>query len=259
MVKIVTFIAAGAVLLGAVTAAASPTLRWSPASTKLEVGEQTTISVTLDDTVEVRTFDIIVQYDPQIVTSLDGEPGDLFDGFLTFHDFVQEEPGTWRGYSVILGAGDWAVGPGELFRWTVAGAEEGASPLQTVELVLLPPGGGDYPHVVMLAGVVRVGNVASALPDQPLLPALDLYPNPFNPRTRLELTLPSGAAGRLEVLDLRGRLVATPWRGVAGEAPVLVEWDGTDPSGRALPSGVYRFRLLDATGHAAWRTGVLVR
>jgi hypothetical protein len=256
--RIAGIVLALSVLVGSV-ATANPTLSWSPSNAQLDVGEQITLSVMLNDAVNVRTLDLTVEYDPQIVTSLAGEPGGLFAGFFTFHDFVQDEPGTWRGYCVVLGAGDWAVGPGELFRWTVVGAAEGVCPLQTVELVLLPPGGGDYPGVVMLTGVIRVGEVSAAPPLQPVLPSLALYPNPFNPRTRVELTLPGGGAGRLEILDLRGRLVAAPWHGVAGGDPVQVEWDGTDLAGHALPSGVYRFRLLGDGGQAAWCSGVLIR
>jgi hypothetical protein len=226
----------------------------------ISVDDQLTLSVMLSEAVDVRTIELRIGYDPDVITSLSGEPGALFDGFSLFEDFTNTSPGFWYGYCVILGAGDWSTGPGELFRWTVAAADTGASFLDTVTLTLLPPGGGDYPDAALPTDRVRVDTPVAVPVAAPELPQLSLYPNPFNPRTRLELLLPGGGPGRLEVVDLRGRVVSTPWRGdLPADRPVLVDWTGRDQGGRPLPSGVYTFRLLGAGGRAAWQRGVLVR
>jgi len=259
MVHRIAPVVAGLWLLGAALAVADPSLYWSPGQPRIDVAEQITLSVMLEDAVDVRTLDLTVQFDPAIITSVSGEPGALFDGFTTFPGFVEEAPGTWHGYCVILGAGDWTTGPGELFRWTVEGTAEGASALLAIALTLLPPGGGDYPDADLPVGVIYVGDAVGAPAASPVAPRLDLYPNPFNPRTRVAIDLPAGASGRLEIVDLRGRVVAAPWHGTAGEGPVLVDWDGTDRAGRPLPSGVYGFRLIGAAGPTAWRSGVLIR
>ncbi len=65
-------------------------------------------------------------------------------------------------------------------------------------------------------------------------------PNPFNPSTVIGYEVPAGGARvRLEVFDIRGRLVRTlvDERQAAGPRQVL--WDGADGSGRRVPSGVY--------------------
>ena len=64
------------------------------------------------------------------------------------------------------------------------------------------------------------------------------YPNPFNPATQITFTLARAGAVRLQVFDVRGRLIST-----------LV--DGTRPAGHhnvafnagQLPSGVYVYRI----------------
>jgi len=76
-------------------------------------------------------------------------------------------------------------------------------------------------------------------------------PNPFNPRTVISFDLPerggSVQGGRttvsLLIFDVRGRLVRTLLREGLEGGSYRVSWDGRDDSGRALPSGVYLYRL----------------
>jgi hypothetical protein len=246
-------------LLAASGAVAEPILRWSPSDATLEVGDQQTFAVILDDALDVRTMELYVQFDPAVVATVDGGPGALFDGFNLFDGFEEETADTWHGYVVILGAGDWTVGPGELFTWTVDAVAEGISPVVTVEITLLPPGDGDYVDVELTADQITVVDLTASGDVLPDAPRLGLFPNPFNPRTRVEMMLPGGGSGQLQVLDVRGRLVASPWSGSLGSAPLGVDWDGRDRHGEPLPSGVYTFRLLGDGGRVASARGVLVR
>jgi flagellar hook assembly protein FlgD len=72
---------------------------------------------------------------------------------------------------------------------------------------------------------------------------MEVSPNPFNPTTTIGFTVPAAAPVRLQVFDLRGRLVATlvDEELRAGQHEVI--WTGSDASGREVPSGVYLSRL----------------
>jgi len=74
------------------------------------------------------------------------------------------------------------------------------------------------------------------------------YPNPFNPQTAIPYDLGTGpetAAVRLEIVDLRGRLVKTLVRErQAGGQHYEVIWNGTDEAGNTVPSGSYLARLV---------------
>lgn len=227
---------------------ANPVLRWDRPLDKLLVGNQATLSVMLDDTLRVRTIELRVAFDPDVITSVDGGPGALFAGFDLYPGFELTQDDRWYGYCVVLGADDWAQGPGELFRWTVRAVSEGSSPVATVEVRLRPPGGGDYPDVALPGTAIDVGDLTTA----PLLPAvadrLALYPNPFNPRTTVTLTATSGGSGAIDVVDLRGRLLTTLWRGAWSPGRVQAMWDGRDRSGHTVASGAYVFRLRDERG-----------
>ena|GEM_PF-506739 len=63
-------------------------------------------------------------------------------------------------------------------------------------------------------------------------------PNPFNPMTTIEFSLPKAASVSLRIFDARGRLVATPVSGDRTAGLHSVSWDG-----RGKPSGVYYYQL----------------
>ena len=73
------------------------------------------------------------------------------------------------------------------------------------------------------------------------------FPNPFNPRTSIPFELAEGSGDvtvRLEILDLRGRLVRTVLAGTrAPGRRYVADWDGNNDAGRKMSSGVYLTRL----------------
>lgn len=76
--------------------------------------------------------------------------------------------------------------------------------------------------------------------------ALRLFPNrpdPFNPSTTLRVEAPVGTAVRLEIFDVRGRLVRALFTGAIHESNRDFIWDGKDNHAAPLPSGVYMARL----------------
>jgi hypothetical protein len=87
---------------------------------------------------------------------------------------------------------------------------------------------------------------------------LAIRPNPFNPRTELVLELGRTSVVRLEVYDLRGRLICRLVDGAFNAGTHTVTWDGTDTHGRPVPSGRY-FARLEAGGEVVTRSMTLVR
>jgi hypothetical protein len=74
------------------------------------------------------------------------------------------------------------------------------------------------------------------------------YPNPFNPLTRIDLTLAQRMPVVLEIYDVSGASIARLDLGVKDAGTYLIEWDGTDRSGRSVASGVYLYRIKDMPG-----------
>ncbi len=83
------------------------------------------------------------------------------------------------------------------------------------------------------------------------------HPNPFNPATSIVVVSDHGGAGLLEVYDLAGR---RHWRErfAAPAGRHALTWHGHDATGRALPTGVYLYRVTLPDGTGSGRM-VLVR
>jgi len=83
------------------------------------------------------------------------------------------------------------------------------------------------------------------------------YPNPFNPETIIRYTLSRPGWVELQVFSLTGQVMKTLVNGIVASGSQRAEWDGTDDSGRPVPSGVYIYRLKFAGGVEAKRMTLL--
>lgn len=71
-------------------------------------------------------------------------------------------------------------------------------------------------------------------------------PNPFNPSTTINFSLPVAGRATLAVFDVAGRRVSTLVDGVVAAGASSCVWEGRDDGGRDVPSGVYQVRLTAA-------------
>ena len=86
----------------------------------------------------------------------------------------------------------------------------------------------------------------------------DNVPNPFNPRTRLELELQRDTRVDVAVYDLAGRRIRTLAQGELDAGRHDLIWRGVDETGNAVGSGVYLVRAL-GDGASIVRRVALVR
>ena len=79
-------------------------------------------------------------------------------------------------------------------------------------------------------------------------------PNPFSTSTRVEFRLARAAVARVVIVDTLGRRVGEVSRSL-GAGTASLEWNGRDAAGRAMPAGVYFYRL---TADRATKAGQLL-
>ena len=86
------------------------------------------------------------------------------------------------------------------------------------------------------SGAALLTEGTPALPDRVTLS--QNHPNPFNPMTTIEFSLPRETHTLLRVFDVRGQVVATLADQMYGPGVHSVSWDARDAA-----SGVYFYRL----------------
>jgi hypothetical protein len=77
----------------------------------------------------------------------------------------------------------------------------------------------------------------------PLLSGFKVYPNPFNPATRISFQLGRKTMVKLKMFDPRGRLVKTVINRVLPAGQQSFVWNGTNNRGARVASGIYFYRL----------------
>ena len=85
------------------------------------------------------------------------------------------------------------------------------------------------------------------------------FPNPFNGSTVFRFALSRPGEVELAIYNLAGQRVATLADGAWGVGTHSLSWDGRDESGRALGSGVYFYRLKNASTQTSPRKLLLLR
>ncbi|MFH1313220.1 MAG: C25 family cysteine peptidase [Candidatus Eisenbacteria bacterium] len=117
----------------------------------------------------------------------------------------------------------------------------------------LMPVWGPLSELFELTSVAEV--VGRGLPDVAILgPAI---PNPFNPRTTISYSVPTGTEVRLSIYGVNGRLVEVLVDKFVSAGQHKAVWDGTS-AGYAVSSGIYLYRL-EAAGQVQTRKVVLLR
>ncbi len=65
------------------------------------------------------------------------------------------------------------------------------------------------------------------------------YPNPFNPSTTIEYSVPSSGTVTLEIFNTAGQKVRTLFSGVLQAGVYRMVWEGRHENGTPMPSGIY--------------------
>jgi len=73
--------------------------------------------------------------------------------------------------------------------------------------------------------------------------AVRAFPNPFNPSTTLEYTLPEASRASVAIYNALGRRVRALFDGEQTMGTHLLLWNGRDDADLLVPSGVYLFRV----------------
>jgi hypothetical protein len=105
-------------------------------------------------------------------------------------------------------------------------------------------GGGVF-RLSIATGVMD-GSASGGIPQR--FTIYPVHPNPFNASTHIRYDVPERANVRLDILDVNGKTVRILSDQVESPGEKTAVWNGTDGSGRPVPSGVYACRLVSKFG-----------
>ena len=71
----------------------------------------------------------------------------------------------------------------------------------------------------------------------------DNYPNPFNPSTEMEFTLPMESDISFTVYSLTGKEMYSYNQSAVSGGTYKITWNGKSQNGKPLPSGVYLYEF----------------
>jgi hypothetical protein len=70
------------------------------------------------------------------------------------------------------------------------------------------------------------------------------YPNPFNPVTTIEYSIPSRTQVTIEIFNVLGQKVQTLVDETKSAGSYRIEWNGIDDVGKPVSTGVYLYRFI---------------
>ncbi len=108
----------------------------------------------------------------------------------------------------------------------------------------------DSYHAQTFGHTIRIGDIVAV--DEPQARPVSMnmeqnFPNPFNPSTAINFSLPEDGMVNMVVHDLSGREIATLHNGVLSAGSYIKIWNGMTNTGAPVPSGMYICRLESAS------------
>ncbi len=97
--------------------------------------------------------------------------------------------------------------------------------------------------------LLESGKMISVKFDDDYIPSTEFglegnHPNPFNPHTSIEYSIPEKGKVMLHIYNLKGQCIRTLVNGIQDPGVYNILWDGRDDLGKETSSGIYFYRLI---------------
>ncbi|MCE5250444.1 T9SS type A sorting domain-containing protein, partial [bacterium] len=102
---------------------------------------------------------------------------------------------------------------------------------------------GTYNGVSRYTGEVLITSVDENATKPETLPVIRSFPNPFNPSTTIEFSLPEAGAASLDIYNIAGQKVRGLVTEILTAGRHTAVWDGKDNSGATVSAGIFFARL----------------
>jgi hypothetical protein len=242
-----------------------PVVVSAPPSTTVDV------EVLVSSPEQIAAVTFTVQYSSTAATFVSATNGSAVSGAWTILVVQNVQggnvtPGTDRNvYVQIIGSGvNWFTGTDR----QVAVLRFALAPTTCRQTALAFTPDCDYTYLSTLqlvticnpslqSGQLRTTCATDAPGAREIVKQLRNVPNPFNPSTTIVFELAASGPVELRVFDVAGRTVRHLVNAELSSGRHEAHWDGRDDGGRAMPGGVYLYRLVSGAETAAQRMVLL--
>ncbi len=131
-------------------------------------------------------------------------------------------------------------------------------PTETIDLTGIPNSRSDGDYITPRNIADLYSDTSVDLPFHSSTRLKGNFPNPFNPSTSIHFFLEQDAEVLLTVYNVKGQIVRTLVNETVPAGNHRIVWDGTDNNLRAVPSGVYFYRL-DTPNYSDMRKALMLK
>lgn len=136
-------------------------------------------------------------------------------------------------------------GPSTFLRFLIGA--DGSADLETWRQPYTSGAGNEAPYSLWHTDTLKAAPPVAVEPALPAVRVIQAWPNPFNPTLNIQLEIPDATFGRVEIIDLTGRIVSVLHDGPLPAGRSLWTWNGRTDNNLSLPSGSYRIRATTNT------------
>jgi hypothetical protein len=204
------------------------------------------MTVSLENKIPVRAVQLEIEDDPDFLifqTESEQTTPRTEDFQLALHD----SDGILRIILISIGS---AISPdtGAIFRFSyrvTSDAREGPLKLNINKITVTDQSNKsldiDYHNSsFIIDGTTDVSDIKAGVREYNLA---QNFPNPFNPQTSIDFSLPESEHVRLQIYNTLGQLIKTLIDERRDAGIHRIQWHGTDESGRQMPAGIYLYRI----------------
>ena len=195
------------------------------------------IPIVIENVENVYSFEIAINFDPNIISSATIYPADLSVYGILIESTILE-----NGKILIAGSGSTAAdGEIEIANFYFI-------PLDFIDGEIILQSENFYLNNTKMEDIFTFKiNQSLSVKSNPYLNDFSLgdnFPNPFNSTTKIMFSLNKDFNIKIYVNDIRGHLIKSLTDGFYEKGTYTIDWNGKDNKGSNIVSGVYFYKIL---------------
>ena len=195
------------------------------------------IPIVIENVENVYSFELTINFDPNIITSATIYPADLSAYGTLIESTILE-----NGKILIAGSGSTAINN------EIEIANFYFIPLDFLNGEIILQSENFYLNSTQMEDIFtfRINQILS-LKSHPYLNDFSLgdnFPNPFNSTTKIMFSLNENFNIKIYINDIRGHLIKSLTDGFYEKGTYTIDWNGKDNKGSNIVSGVYFYKIL---------------